>query len=309
MVRLTRKGFHRAEAFIHKNARSLEQRRFMYEFQGGTAEGVLAELARYQNSDGGFGNALEPDLRLADSSVYATSVGLQTVRELSVPIEHPLVQGAIQYLLDNFDPEYNAWPIIPSNANDAPHAPWWRFDQDLADRWGGFLANPRAEILGYLYDYADLVPGDFLTRLSRSVVAHLETLPDDIERHDLACYLRLSETHALPEEAQAAMLPKLTRAVDHAVAKDPLKWREYYLKPLDVVRSPDAPFAGMFAQEIALNLDFEIQNQEEEGCWAPSWTWGDEFPQAWETAEREWQGIITLGTLKLLRNFDRLEPV
>ncbi len=309
MLQLSRERFHKAEAFIHKNARPLEQCRFLYEFQDGAAEDVLAELARYQNSDGGFGNALEPDLRLADSSAYATTVGLQTIRELSVPIGHPLVQGAIQYLLETFDPEYDAWPIIPSNANDAPHAPWWRFDQDLAERWGGFLVNPRAEIVGYLYDYADLVPSDFLARLSGAVVAHLETLPDDMERHDLACYMRLLETRTLPEQARTKMLPKLTRALDQVVARDPRKWREYYLKPLDVVTSPDAPFAGMFAEEIGPNLDFEIQSQREEGCWTPSWAWGDQYPEAWETAEREWQGVITLGTLKLLRDFDRLEPV
>ena len=81
-----------------------------------------------------------------------------------------------------------------------------------------------------------------------------------------------------------------------------------HLKPLDVVTSPESPFAAMFDEEIALNLDFEIRNQREDGCWTPTWSWGDDFPETWETAEREWKGIITVGNLRLLRAFNRLEP-
>ena len=52
--------FEQAKAFIWKNARLLERRQFAYHFEGGSREGVVAVLRAYQNSDGGFGNALEP---------------------------------------------------------------------------------------------------------------------------------------------------------------------------------------------------------------------------------------------------------
>ncbi len=115
-------------------------------------------------------------------------------------------------------------------------------------------------------------------------------------------------TRTLPEDVRTGLLQRLTRTVNHVVARDPLKWKEYYLKPIDVVNSPDSPFAAMFAEEIGLNLDYEIRNQQEDGCWSPTWSWGDDFPDTWETAEREWKGIITFGNLRLLRAFSRLEP-
>ena len=56
-----------AYTFILNNARLLERRRFAYLFGGGPREPVLAALRAYQNPDGGFGNALEPDKRTPTS--------------------------------------------------------------------------------------------------------------------------------------------------------------------------------------------------------------------------------------------------
>jgi len=53
----------RAERFIWLNGRLLDRRRFAHLFRSGSVDGVLAALLPYQNADGGFGNALEPDGR------------------------------------------------------------------------------------------------------------------------------------------------------------------------------------------------------------------------------------------------------
>jgi hypothetical protein len=52
-----------ASAFIWRSARLIDRYRFAYLFLDGEREAVLAALRPYQNPDGGFGNALEPDLR------------------------------------------------------------------------------------------------------------------------------------------------------------------------------------------------------------------------------------------------------
>ena len=128
-----------------------------------------------------------------------------------------------------------------------------------------------------------------------------------MEMHDLLCFIRLAETPAFPEDARARILPKLIRVVDRVVAREPDQWEGYGLKPLLVVTSPDSPFAEMLAEEIHLNLDYEIEKQREDGSWAPNWSWGDTYPEAWPEAEREWRGVLTVNTLKALRNFGRLE--
>ena len=47
--------------FIWRNARALERSIFEYRFSDGSPERILSIVRSYQNEDGGFGHALEPD--------------------------------------------------------------------------------------------------------------------------------------------------------------------------------------------------------------------------------------------------------
>ena len=67
--------------FIWENARLLERAIFEYRFCGGSGERILEILRTYQNQDGGFGHALEPDLRAPDSQPLFVEFGLRTLYE------------------------------------------------------------------------------------------------------------------------------------------------------------------------------------------------------------------------------------
>ena len=54
MKRLTPAAFQSAKNFIMDQGRALDQRRFEFHFEAGSANAVLAALASYQNDDGGF---------------------------------------------------------------------------------------------------------------------------------------------------------------------------------------------------------------------------------------------------------------
>src|SRR5215510_14808730 len=56
-----------AERFIHANARLLERHRLAVLLYGAPVAPVLEALRAYRNPDGGFGHALEPDVRAPDS--------------------------------------------------------------------------------------------------------------------------------------------------------------------------------------------------------------------------------------------------
>jgi len=308
MKQLSREAQARAKAFIERYARPLEQRIFAYEFERGPKDAIFEALAAFQNPDGGFGNALEPDLRLPDSSVLATTVGLQVLREFDAPADHPLVRGALRYLLQTYDPAAEVWPITPPNTDDAPHAPWWTYGEKVTGIWNGSLVNPRVEIIGYLYDYAPPgLPAWVRERLTTAAVAYLDEHPDKVQMFDLLCYNRLIKTRALPEDTRATLIAKLTPLVDKLVVKDPAEWVNYNLMPLELVDAPDSPFAGVLDDVVAQNLDFEVARQGDDGAWHPKWLWYGLYPDTWPTAEREWAGVITLRTLKTLRNFGRLE--
>ena len=73
MKLLSREAFERAADFLRHGARPLERALFAHAFEDGGRTPVLAALVPYQNDDGGFGRALEPDMRAEASSVVATT--------------------------------------------------------------------------------------------------------------------------------------------------------------------------------------------------------------------------------------------
>lgn len=292
-----------AAAYLKNQARPLERALYRYHFEDGSTDAVLAELAPFQNADGGFGHGLEPDVRLPNSSVIATTLAFQHLREVHAPASHPVVVNGCRYLRQQYNAQRQNWPIIPPKIDDAPHAPWWSYDGELMNR----LINPRAEILGYLYDYSEHFPADMRQTLTEGVVNHLLNEPDTMEMHDLLCCLRLAETKSLPEAVKTALMTKLIRVVQQAVQRDSAQWRGYGLPPLAVVNSPDSPFATLFANEIPQNLDFLLEQQGADGTWGPNWTWGGLWPEAWAQAEHDWRGVLTLGNVRVLKAFGRLD--
>lgn len=303
MNMLSRSMADNAARFLKHEARPLEKALYEFFFEGGSAADALRELAAFQNDDGGFGHGLEPDIRLADSAVIATTTAFQRFRELHAPADHPLVVRACRYLLDTYQPQRLNWPIIPANIDDAPHAPWWAQNGDVEKSW----INPRAEIAGYLHDYAEHFPESMRKSVTRSVVDYLFSQPDCMEMHDLLCYLRLWETPRLPQDIKTTLLEKLARVVDSTVERDPEQWQRYGLPPLAVISTPESPFAERFEEAIQHHLDFLIEGQCEDGTWPPNWSWGGQWPEAWEQAKRGWTGVLTLNNLRRLRAFGRIE--
>ena len=304
MKQLTQTAFQRAKNFIMEQGRALDQRRFEFHFENGSADAVLTALASYQNDDGGFGHRLEPDIRTAASSAIATTIGFQILREIQVPVNHILVQKGIQYFIDTYDEHQQVWHIVPPEVDDAPHAPWWNYENS-AEAFGQFLVNPRAEIIGYLHEFGDGAPTKLLKTLTTAVLEHLDSLPDEIEMHDALCFVRLAETETMPNRDR--IWEKLAQAATHGVARNAEQLTDYVLKPLWLVPSPESPLAAELKDAVEMNLDFEIEQQGEDGSWSPNFSWGDQYPKVWQTAKKEWQSRITVDTLKTLKDFGRIE--
>jgi hypothetical protein len=307
--RLPKENFEAARHFIRKYARPLDQALCAYLFDHGSQSRVLEELARFQNSDGGFGNALEPDFRLAASSPLATTVAFQYLSLLDPPEDHPLVQGGIQYFLDSYDQQAKTWKSVPLEVNDAPHAPWWHVGEEVVLNENGeqdpYQANPSAEITGYLNRYPSQVPVDFLNAVTRQALTHFEFLEDPIENHILLCYLRLAEY--LPAGLRASFEQTLRERAMLAIALDPNEWDSgYVLKPHVFAPTPTSLLAPAMQDQIRMGLLHEMKRQEPDGSWAPTWEWG-QYEEAWPQARVEWQGHLTVHLLYNLHAYRMLE--
>jgi hypothetical protein len=304
---ISRKAFDRAADYMRASARPLENALFNFHFSGGNRNQVLAELVPFQNSDGGFGHGLEPDLQTPASSVIATITALAILRDLGSDEDTPGLPAALAYLVGAYDLERERWPIVPPEVEEAPHAPWWGYSQ-TEENTGGYWANPRASVVAYLQQFHRLAPSPFFESVRQATIDDLMRYSHRMEMHDLLCFVDLLETEELPRESYENVLDKLRRALPQSVETVPGKWGDYGLRPADVVRSPDSPLSGVIDRwVIDKNLDYEIESQEDNGSWAPNWSWDFVDPAAWSAAEKAWRGILTIKKLKILHAYRRVE--
>jgi hypothetical protein len=311
MKRLNPEQFVQARRFLRSHARPLDRALFEYRFEAGPPDRVIAELSCYQNADGGFGHALEPDLRTPSSSALCTGIGLHILREVGCSSDEPLVAGAVSFLLDTFDEGRSVWRVIPCDANDYAHAPWWH-DEDgsLVQTFDGFVIIPRAEIVGLLHQYAELVPADWLTAVTEETVSTIETLEEAAFSgggDSLRYALELAETEPLPQRLKDRLIPRLHHHAERIVCRDPEDWGGYCPTPLKLAPSPRSVVADLLQDDLRAHLDYVIDKQTPRGTWEPTWNWGDFYPQVWKQAELEWRGHLTLETLTSLHAFERIE--
>ncbi len=300
MKMLTNAAKDKARAFVDGAARPLERALLAYHFDSAGIDAVIHELAQFQNADGGFGHGLEPDLRTPVSSVLATTVGLQTLREVGAPDDHPVVSGAIGHLVNTYDPTRKAWEIVPEEADASPSADWWDY-ANTEEAFGRFLVNPRAEVVGHLYERRAVVPTPMLDELAGEVLEHMSASSPRVGMFDFLCYLRLAETPGLPKSLREPVVERLRGSVRHAVETDASAWSGYCTTPLEVAPKPTSLLADEFTpQEIDANCDHLITSQKRDGAWAPPWAW-DRHPTAWRQAKREWKGVLTVRALTTLR--------
>ncbi len=295
-------AFEQAGAFLRSEARPLEVVRFESIFYGSDISKVLRELAKFQNADGGFGHALEPDLRTPESSVLCTSIAFQIMRDHEVSRDHEMIRKAVVYLAGTLNQSELHWRIIPKSAETAAHAPWWK-QEGREQEYRAFSLNPTAEILGIMIDYAE---PDYVDEMWKRILDVLGSAKS-IEMHDLICCLRLLETKNLSEEKRSELHQQLFRLISSSVSLDPEEWGGYCLRPLQVASSAGSPFLHGMEKAVSKNLDYELKSQQADGAWHPTWSWGDNYPDSWEFAKKEWSGILTLEKLKVLKSFGRIE--
>jgi hypothetical protein len=296
VTRLGKREFEKARQFLLIQGRKLEAALFLHEFENGSPSEVYKQLADFQNADGGFGRALEPDLRCEASSALATTTALQILVRLN---EQNMIPNALRYLVSSYQSKRNGWDIIPREADESPRAIWWNYGA-FENHWG----NPNAEIVGYLNQFPSSQTEQLTSHLNEYALNHLHESCDLKEIHEMQCYLRWADT--LPESLFREVSPKLDEFVDNCVVRNSLDREGYSGYPLMVVTSPESRYYAQYKEVIPGDLDQLIQSQGEDGSWEPNWAWG-RFDDVWKRAKVEWQGVLTLNALRTLRNFGRLE--
>src|SRR5262249_54561873 len=92
-------------------------------FAGAAAEPVVDAVRGYRNSDGGFGHALEPDLRCPSSQPAPTLYALEILNEAGAA-DNQLARRARPRMPSLPQPDGRGPAVLPG-FEDYPHAPWF----------------------------------------------------------------------------------------------------------------------------------------------------------------------------------------
>jgi len=279
----------RAETFIWSNARLLERRLFAYHFRGGTRQAVLAALRAYQNEDGGFGQALEPDIRCPDSQPVPVQHALEILDAVGPDAE--MARSVCDFLTTITTAEGGV-PFVLPTARNYPHAPWWNTDDDPPAS-----LNPTAAIVGLLQKLG--VDHPWLKGATAYCWERIAAL-QPAEMHEMCVVITFLRDS--PERRRAKReLERLGQQLLASGLVADITATDYVRKPLDWAPTPDHPLRGLFDQaSIEANLDVLIGGQQEDGGWPITW------PPLSLGCELEWRGWVTLAALQTLRANGRL---
>ena len=313
MKKLSKKDFDDINLWVYRNARQIELTLWQYEFENGSGEAVLSALSNYQNDDGGFGNALEPDCWNPDSSPYTTLNAISKLNTVNFSdTNHPIMKGIIKFLESGKHCIDNGWLFnIPTN-NDYAHAPWWTYDPKANEyEHTGVTAG----IVCYVLQFADKN-----TELYRRACGFADKLlakfrePSNKGDMGLTGYCMLLEKIKHLELTDRFDISYLSSAlkmhIDDAIVRDASQWANYSVRPSQFISSPDSPYYIGNEDIIEEELDYLVDTKPDGDVWGITWQWWDnyaKYPKEFAIAENWWKADLAIDRLKLLRNFGRLE--
>ena len=293
--------------WMYRNARPLELARWQYHFENGNAKPVLETLAHFQNEDGGFGNALEPDLWNPASSPYVTEMAIDVFRELDLyDPSHPMVKKALEFLDSGAYFGETGWLFtIPSNS-DHPHAPWWTYSEET-NRQNGY--HTTGGLTGYILR-CDVAAGGLYHKALSVADGMMDKLLSDgtLDIHEVrACGTFLNDVIKAGLENRfdvATLRTRLCALVNASIERDPAKWPFYSMRPTQFIDSKKNPFYPGNEAIVETEMDVLLSSRNQEGVWNITWKW-EEYPREFAISERWWQGYWAIRNLLFLRQFGR----
>ena len=330
--------YEKSRNFVYRNARPLDFAIFRYHFEEGTAEEVLRILASYQNSDGGFGHALEPDNWNPASTPVATWTATQKLRALGVPetadglmaqktaaernAAEPgekrlgadelaeaqrIIDGILRYLESGADFAEGKWYNTVAGNNDYPHAVWWSCESEtgLPDD------NPTVSLAGFALCYAG--QGSELYRMAEQIIAAAVTSFVDKPTQEMHTLKNYQELLSYLEESGRSDLvdmesfrEKLYEAIRNSVCTEPERWyTEYVGKPSHFYDRANRLFAIFDRALCEKEADLMLEQQCPDGSWNITWQWCTEYRE-FEISANWWKSAIITGNLLYLKTVGRL---
>lgn len=288
----------KAIKFISENAQPLELSVYRYFFEEGSNQAVIDELSKFQNTDGGFGNALEPDFFNPNSSPIATNDAISTLcRVNALNKNSDMVKGIVKYLAshDSLDEDKKRWLFAIDSNVDFPHAIWWEKKGDGISKF-----NPSVSLAAFMVCYGNR------TSLYEEIIKEgFEYLQNggDISGDDVNCYLlayELLTKNGIDDIVDINIFKDLLcTAIENCICKYTEKYGVEY------VPMPSIIFAGRYLDFITPEIkplifaekDILGKLQKEDGGFDITWKWYTPYSDEYEQARNWWRPRITIEKL------------
>lgn len=294
----------RAERFVWLTARVLEQRRFAHHFLGGDPDAVETALAAYLRDDGGYGHALEPDLRGPVSQPLHVAHALRVLDGIG-RCGGQRVERVCRYLTEISTAD-GALPAVHPSLRGNPAAPRIPVVDDPPS---DLLAT--GPVVGLLH--RNQVWHAWLFRATDYCWSAVEALEAGAPTHPYEVHAAVAFLDGVPDRTRAeTAAERLGRAVRDQclVVVEPERAGEYPLPEgyvpgewhfvHDFARTPDSLARRWFTDaEVERSLDFLAASQEEDGGWPIRWS-------EWAPGTAlEARPMVTIDALLTLRAYGR----
>lgn len=277
----------RGGRFLSQIARPLERAGFSCLFESASSQALLDALSAHKNSDGGYGESLEPDLRDPNSHPLFVDFALKAAYQAGV--RAPSIAEGVCDFLESVSQPGGSLPYLLPSALERPRAAHWEK-----------LHPPSLEltygIVGLLHWLG--IEHSWLEAATAECWAGLEAAPPQ-DAHALIGVLHFLE-FASPNDKREECLSRILELVPQArwLKIDP-EASGYGLSPLELAPTPRALARGCFSDEVInAHLARLAAQQEPDGGWPISWD-----PPG-EEARAEWRGKWTLNALAILKGWD-----
>lgn len=290
--------------WIHRNARGLELAKWRFYFEGGDAESVIDELQYYQNTDGGFGHALEADCWNPASAPSQMFYAIHILHELAYQdTTHPVIQNMLRYLKSGKDMVDGFWvSILPSN-NQYPHAPWWT----KTDRKTFDVYMPNADICWFILKFAQ--KDSPLYDRAVSMVQRMLNLflsQNEVEPHSLESMMfllrELQKTDSSCGQLEDAATAHGIQLMRGLIEVNPDTWTAYCITPSFFIHDRLHPLYPEYRELLKLEVQRLMETRDADGCWDINWVW-QEYESAYRLSANWWKSSVTMQKLMLYETF------
>lgn len=266
----------RAGQFVHQHGALWERALFAQLFEGGSRERTLRALSLYQNEDGGWGHALEHDVRTPASHAVATEYALGLMREFGLAEPETVLRTAEWCARAQRD---DGTLPLGDEFHRYPRAGWWQ----EAHEWPADAIVGRLATLG-------VVPPWLLQRTARWVdrnltLAELRQLDAESWRYRLYHY----GDYFLHAEAPGGWHEAVIGKTLELAEADPGS-----VGPLSFGWAPRLPDGAIPAALLERHLEAVAAEQAEDGGW----------PDPHDLLQ--WRPIRTIWALKRLGEHARI---